>query len=67
MTSNRLNKIKLIHENYDCYLSKSKFHHNLTNFRHHHILDENERDINSQLFITFDVKSTTSMGNSSTV
>lgn len=43
------------------------FHHNLTNFRHHHILDENELDISSQLFITFGVKSITLMGNSSVV
>jgi len=41
------------------------FHHNLTNFRHHHVLDENQQDITSKLFITFGVKSTIFMGNSS--
>ena len=33
-------------------------HHNLPNFRHQHILDENQPTISSKLFVTFGVKST---------
>lgn len=46
---------------------KLNFHHNPTSFIHNHVLDENERDINTQIFITFGVKSAMLIWNSSAV
>lgn len=66
MTLDKINKIKLIHEQYDAYISKSKFT-STWNFRHCHIIDKNERDVSGKLFINFGVKYITSMGKSSAV